>query len=77
MRLGLSGLLFFLMILLPSGKMNNLIVNNGVEIRTCMAIGGRCFFGCNLGWEWVSYCHSIFSCCKKIKKHPPPQIYEP
>ncbi|XP_020929852.1 beta-defensin 136 [Sus scrofa] len=74
MRLRLSWLLFLLLISLPSG--NGLIENDGVEIHTCTVQGGRCFFGCKIGWEWVSYCHSILSCCVEIKKNPPPQIYE-
>ncbi|KAF6306066.1 defensin beta 136 [Rhinolophus ferrumequinum] len=68
MRLCLSGLLFLLVISLPSG--NGFLRNDGVEIRSCTVIGGRCFFGCRVGWEWVAYCHNILSCCKKLKTVP-------
>ncbi|XP_026943750.1 defensin beta 136 [Orcinus orca] len=75
MRLCLSGLLFLFVISLPSG--NGLFGNDGVEVRTCTALGGRCFFGCRIGWKWVAYCHNVLSCCLKLRKHPPPQANEP
>ncbi|XP_019588642.1 defensin beta 136 [Rhinolophus sinicus] len=68
MSLCLSGLFFLLVISLPSG--NGFVGNDGVEIRTCAAIGGRCFFGCKLGWTWVAYCHNILSCCKLMNNVP-------
>ncbi|XP_057575976.1 defensin beta 136 [Hippopotamus amphibius kiboko] len=75
MRLHLSGLLFLLVISLPSG--NGLFGNDGVEVRTCTALGGKCFFGCKAGWEWVAFCHNVLSCCRKMRKHLPPQAQEP
>ncbi|XP_068410139.1 defensin beta 136 [Eschrichtius robustus] len=74
MRLCLSGLLFLLVISSSSG--NGLFGNDGVEVRTCTALGGRCFFGCRVGWKWVAYCHNVLSCCLKLKRHTPPQAYE-
>ncbi|XP_024617154.1 beta-defensin 136 [Neophocaena asiaeorientalis asiaeorientalis] len=73
MRLCLSGLLFLFVISLPSG--NGLFGNDGVEVRTCTALGGRCFFGCSIGWKWVAYCHNVLSCCLKLRRHRPPQVY--
>uniref|UniRef100_A0A8C0N8Q8 Beta-defensin 136 n=1 Tax=Canis lupus familiaris TaxID=9615 RepID=A0A8C0N8Q8_CANLF len=70
MRLSLSGLLFLLLISLPSGKMVR-------KLRTCTALKGRCFFGCRVGWTWVAFCHNILSCCTKMKKNLPPQVKEP
>eukprot|EP00069_Balaena_mysticetus_P004474 bmy_17307T0 len=55
---------------------NGLFGNDGVEVRTCTALGGRCFFGCRVGWKWVAYCHNVLSCCLKMKRHTPPQVYE-
>ncbi|XP_016055729.1 PREDICTED: beta-defensin 136 [Miniopterus natalensis] len=74
MRLCLSGLLFLLVISLPSG--DALFGNNGVEIRACTSLRGTCFFGCKPGWEWLAYCYSVFSCCKEMKKNKPPQAFE-
>uniref|UniRef100_A0A452V9B1 Defensin beta 136 n=1 Tax=Ursus maritimus TaxID=29073 RepID=A0A452V9B1_URSMA len=59
----------------PSG--NGLFGNDGVEIRTCTALKGRCFFGCRVGWKWVAFCHNILSCCTKMEKNIPPQVKEP
>uniref|UniRef100_A0A8C0TIB3 Defensin beta 136 n=2 Tax=Canis lupus familiaris TaxID=9615 RepID=A0A8C0TIB3_CANLF len=75
MRLCISGLLFLLLISLPSG--NGLFGNDGVELRTCTALKGRCFFGCRVGWTWVAFCHNILSCCTKMKKNLPPQVKDP
>ncbi|XP_036138147.1 beta-defensin 136 [Molossus molossus] len=74
MRRCLPGFLFLLVISLPSG--NGLFGNDGVEVRSCSVLGGRCFFGCKSGWEWLAYCHSIMSCCKPLKEFIPPQAYE-
>ncbi|XP_036169920.1 beta-defensin 136 [Myotis myotis] len=75
MRLHLSGLLFLLVISLPSG--NGLIGNNGVEVRSCTVVGGKCFFGCKPGWKWMMYCFSVFSCCKELNLIlKPPQAFE-
>ncbi|XP_016041088.1 defensin beta 136 [Erinaceus europaeus] len=73
MRFCLSGLLFLLMTSLPSG--DGAIGNEGVKVRTCTAVGGRCYFGCKPGWEWVSFCYTILSCCK-VTKNKPPQFYD-
>ncbi|XP_019659800.1 beta-defensin 136 [Ailuropoda melanoleuca] len=75
MRHSLSGLLFLLLISLPSG--NGLFGNDGVEIHTCTALKGRCFFGCRVGWKWVAFCHNILSCCTKMEKNILPQVKEP
>ncbi|XP_036281101.1 beta-defensin 136 [Pipistrellus kuhlii] len=75
MRLHLSGLLFLLVISLPSG--NGLVGNDGVSVRSCTVVGGKCFFGCRQGWQWMMYCFSIFSCCKELQKEvKPPQAFE-
>ncbi|XP_028015382.1 defensin beta 136 [Eptesicus fuscus] len=75
MRLHLTGLLFLLVISLPSG--NGMFGNDGVEVRACKVVGGKCFFGCRPGWAWIMYCFSVFSCCKELKKAlKPPQAFE-
>ncbi|XP_066108780.1 defensin beta 136 [Saccopteryx bilineata] len=74
MRLCLSGSLFLLVISLPAGHC--LIENEGVMLRGCTVIGGRCFFACPVGWKWAEYCYSIFSCCKVMEKHKPPQAFQ-
>uniref|UniRef100_F6VL80 Beta-defensin 136 n=1 Tax=Equus caballus TaxID=9796 RepID=F6VL80_HORSE len=61
--------------LFPSGHC--LFGVDGVEIRTCKAIKGRCFFGCKPGWQWVAYCHNVMSCCKEMKINKPPQALLP
>lgn len=55
----------------PAG--NALFGNDGVEIRTCTALKGRCFFGCKPGWTWIAFCHNILSCCRRMRKYLPPQ----
>ncbi|XP_030167831.1 beta-defensin 136 [Lynx canadensis] len=74
MRHSLIGLLFLLVISLPSG--NGLFRHDGIQIRTCTALKGRCFFSCRVGWTWVSFCHNILSCCVKMLKNNPPQVDE-
>ncbi|KAM6149636.1 defensin beta 136 [Erethizon dorsatum] len=74
MSLYLSGLLFFLVVSFPSG--HGLFGNRGVEIRTCKALEGLCFFGCKPGWTFVAFCHNILSCCTKNKIFLPPQSKE-
>ncbi|XP_004579358.1 defensin beta 136 [Ochotona princeps] len=71
MSLALSGMLCLLLLSLPSG--NALLGNDGVQIRTCTALRGRCFFGCKPGWTWVAFCHNILSCCTRMRKDLPPQ----
>ncbi|XP_062069772.1 defensin beta 136 [Lepus europaeus] len=71
MSLPLSGLLCLLLLWLPSG--NAMFGNDGVEIHTCTALQGRCFFGCKPGWTWIAFCHNILSCCKKMESLVPPQ----
>ncbi|KAM5231308.1 defensin beta 136 [Hipposideros larvatus] len=68
MKLCLSALLFLLVISLPSG--NSTMGNDGVEVRTCIALGGRCFLGCKVGWTWVAYCHNVLSCCRASVNKP-------
>ncbi|XP_039731710.1 defensin beta 136 [Pteropus medius] len=68
MRLCLSGLLFLLVISLPSG--NGFLKTDGAEIYTCTLRGGKCFLGCKLGWKWIAFCHNVMSCCK-VAKHKP------
>ncbi|XP_020732852.1 defensin beta 136 [Odocoileus virginianus] len=75
MRLRLSGLLFLLVISLPSGS--SLFNNNGATVRTCTKLGGDCSFGCKLGWKWVAFCHNVLSCCVQLKFHKPPQTKLP
>ncbi|XP_006161301.1 beta-defensin 136 [Tupaia chinensis] len=75
MSLYFSGLLFFLVTTLPSG--NGMFGNDGVDIRTCVALEGKCFFGCTPGWTWIAFCHNILSCCKKQTVNIPPQAKEP
>ncbi|XP_025135058.1 defensin beta 136 [Bubalus kerabau] len=75
MRLRLSGLLFLLVISLPSG--NSVFSNNGATVRTCTQLGGDCYFGCKLGWKWVAFCHNVLSCCIKLKVNKPPQVNLP
>uniref|UniRef100_A0A673UH54 Defensin beta 136 n=1 Tax=Suricata suricatta TaxID=37032 RepID=A0A673UH54_SURSU len=71
MRHSLIGLLLLLVSSLPSGKIM------GIKIRTCSSLQGRCYFGCPLGWTWVSFCHNIMSCCIKMKNNLPPQAIKP
>ncbi|XP_004630820.1 beta-defensin 136 [Octodon degus] len=71
MSLCLSGVLFFLMVSLPSG--HGMIGNRGVELRPCKALGGLCFFGCKPGWTFVAFCHNILACCTKNKVFIPAQ----
>ncbi|XP_008826379.1 beta-defensin 136 [Nannospalax galili] len=71
MSLSLSGLLFFLMTSLPSG--NCTFGNRGVDLRTCNAIEGVCFFGCKPGWTWIAFCNNLMSCCRREKTLIPPQ----
>ncbi|KAL1287278.1 DEFB136 [Ovibos moschatus] len=75
MRLRLSGLLFLLVISLPSG--NSVFRNDGATVRTCTRRGGNCYFGCKLGWKWVAFCHNVLSCCIELKFHKPPQVNLP
>ncbi|XP_040098067.1 beta-defensin 136 [Oryx dammah] len=75
MRLHLSGLLFLLVISLPSG--NSVFRNNGAAVRTCTRLGGNCYFGCKLGWKWVAFCHNVLSCCIELKFNKPPQVNLP
>ncbi|XP_037382615.1 defensin beta 136 [Talpa occidentalis] len=74
MTLCLSGLLFLLAVCLPSGQA--MLGNSGVEFNTCTKLEGRCFFGCPPGWQWVSHCHSLMSCCKELKKNKPAHYYD-
>ncbi|XP_058405810.1 defensin beta 136 [Diceros bicornis minor] len=75
MKLCLSGLFFLLVISLAS--VNGLFGNDGVELRVCTTLGGRCFFGCKMGWAWVAYCHNVLSCCIEMKKNKPPAALLP
>ncbi|XP_020138363.1 defensin beta 136 [Microcebus murinus] len=75
MGLYLPGLLFFLAISLPSG--NAMFGNDGVEIRGCTVLTGRCFLGCPPGWQWLAFCRNFMSCCKKLTVHLPPQAEDP
>ncbi|XP_055283941.1 defensin beta 136 [Moschus berezovskii] len=75
MKLRLSGLLFLLVISLPSG--NSLFRNNGATVRTCTQLGGTCYFGCKVGWKWVAFCHNVLSCCVKLHFNQPPQVKLP
>ncbi|KAG8506281.1 Beta-defensin 136 [Galemys pyrenaicus] len=50
--------------------------NDGVEFHVCSARGGRCFFGCRPGWQWISHCHSLLSCCKWLQKNKPAHYYD-
>ncbi|KFO38050.1 beta-defensin 136 [Fukomys damarensis] len=74
MSLRLSGLLFVLVVALPSGS--GLFGNRGVQVRTCTKLHGLCFFGCKPGWTWVAFCHNILSCCTQNKVFLPPQSKE-
>ncbi|MBZ3869364.1 Beta-defensin 136 [Sciurus carolinensis] len=74
MSLCLPILLFFLVTSLPSG--NGLFGNEGVEIRVCTALHGRCFFVCKHGWRWVAFCHNVMSCCTKMDRFVPPQAID-
>uniref|UniRef100_A0A8C6ETH3 Defensin beta 136 n=1 Tax=Marmota marmota marmota TaxID=9994 RepID=A0A8C6ETH3_MARMA len=71
MNLYLPTVFFFLVIPFPSGDC--VFGNSGVEFRSCLAVEGKCFFGCKIGWTWVAFCHNMLSCCVKAKKFLPPQ----
>ncbi|XP_032015046.1 defensin beta 136 [Hylobates moloch] len=75
MNLYLSALLFFLAILLPSGK--GMFGNDGVKVRTCTSQKAICFFGCPPGYRWIAFCHNILSCCKNMTHFQPPQAKDP